>query len=128
VNQWVRLALSRSDHYTFDLPPVGTLKELSMTLSERLREWSADDVAKGLQTGLQKGRQEGRQEGLQVGLERGQEEGARQGAARALLALLNKRFGPPSAALQTRIHAATHLQIEAWFDQALDADSLSQVF
>jgi hypothetical protein len=45
-----------------------------------------------------------------------------------LLALLTKRFGPPSAALQTRIHAATHVQIEAWFDQALDASDLSQVF
>jgi flagellar biosynthesis/type III secretory pathway protein FliH len=79
-----------------------------MTLSERIKEWSANDVAKG------------RQEG--------QEEGARQGAARALLALLTKRFGPPSAALQTRIHAATHVQIEAWFNQALDASDLSQVF
>jgi hypothetical protein len=124
VNLWLQLTFSRPGHYTFDLPPAGTLKELSMTLSERIKEWSANDVAKG----LQKGRQEGRQEGIQVGLEKGQEEGQRQGAARALLALLTKRFGPPSAALQTRIHAATHVQIEAWFDQALDASDLSQVF
>jgi Domain of unknown function (DUF4351) len=108
VNLWLQLSFSRPDHYTFDLPPAGTLKELSMTLSERIKEWSANDVAKG----LQKGRQEGRQEG----------------AARALLGILHKRFGDLRVELQAQVNSAPLAQIDAWLDRAIEARSLNQVF
>jgi hypothetical protein len=104
VNLWLQLTFSRPGHYTFDLPPAGTLKELSMTLSERIKEWSANDVAKG----MQKGRQEG--------------------AARALLGILHKRFGDLRVELQAQVNSAPLAQIDAWLDRAIEARSLNQVF
>jgi len=42
--------------------------------------------------------------------------------------LLAKRFGPLQASMIATIDAASITDIEAWFDKAIDASSLSEVF
>ena len=50
-----------------------------------------------------------------------------EGTAKALLRLMEHRFGalPPQARAQ--VDAATLEQLDAWFDEALDADSVEAV-
>jgi len=69
-------------------------------------------IEKGIQKGIQKGRQEGRQTGEALSLQR----------------LLTKRFGPLQPSMIATIDGATLSDIEAWFDKAIDAPSLSDVF
>jgi hypothetical protein len=57
------------------------------------------------------------------------QQGMQQGEAQALQRLLAKRFGVelPPAVLE-RISSADLAQIEVWFDRAIEASSLNQVF
>jgi hypothetical protein len=68
----------------------------------------------------QEGKQEGRQEGRQEGKQEGQSE--------LLLRLLTRRFGNLVASVQERIQTASQVQIKAWFDCAIDASTLDDVF
>jgi hypothetical protein len=65
-------------------------------------------------------RQEGRQEGKQ--------EGKQEGEAFALQKLLTKRFGMLPAEMIVKIVTASLDDIERWFDRAIDAQHLSDVF
>ena len=60
------------------------------------------------------------------------QEGLQEGTQIATLAMLNRlltrRFGSLPPATQERIKAANTAQIEAWFDCAIDAKSLDEVF
>lgn len=64
----------------------------------------------------------------QEGNEQGIGQGVQQGESTLLCRLLTRRFGALPAALQQRIGQATPTQIEAWFDSAIDAPSLHEVF
>ena len=55
-------------------------------------------------------------------------EGKAEGEAKALLRLIEKRFGPISSALRERIMAADPASVEQWFDRAIDAPDLEAVF
>lgn len=81
-------------------------------ISERIDTWKEEWKRQG----AQEGRQEGRQEGLL------------QGQADALLRLLARRFGPVPEQAASRVRAAGLPQLERWFDCAVDAASLEQVF
>jgi predicted transposase YdaD len=54
--------------------------------------------------------------------------GEARGQARALLRLLEKRFGTVSLRLRERIAMADVASIEAWFERALDVHDLNSVF
>jgi flagellar biosynthesis/type III secretory pathway protein FliH len=108
---WIRATFLRRNPYTAELAHVDTLEELSMSWNERMAQWAEADREEG----LQKGRQEGREDGVRLG------------SARALLKLLQKRFGPLAAAVQTQVNTAPLAQIEAWFDHVIDAPSLDAV-
>ena len=73
-------------------------------LADRLEEWALDYKAQGMQQGMQ------------------------QGEALALQKLLTKRFGVMPADILARISAASREQVEAWFDQALEASSYEEIF
>ena len=73
-------------------------------LADRLEEWAHGYEAKGMQQGMQ------------------------QGEAMALQRLLAKRFGVVSADVAGRIANASKEQIEAWFDKAIDAKSVDDIF
>ena len=68
------------------------------------------------------------QQGMVQGLMQGRLEGEQSGEAKALRRLLQKRFGPLSDDVLTRLQAASIDELELWLDRALDADSLAGVF
>jgi hypothetical protein len=69
-------------------------------LSDKLEEWAKEYIA------------EGRQEGEILALQK----------------LLAKRFGAIPLDITARIANASLDQIEHWFDKAIDADTLTDVF
>ncbi len=86
------------------IPPVTTLQEIAMLISEkpgmRARQWEKE--------GIQKGRVEGQ--------------------ADLLLRLLTRRFGTIPDTTTERIRAATAEQLETWSLNILDAETLGDVF
>ncbi len=70
----------------------------------------------------------GIEKGIQQGVQQGVQQGIQQGEALALQKLLAKRFGALPADLSARIAAASRPEIENWFDQAIDARQLDDVF
>ena len=65
---------------------------------------------------------------LQEGMSLGKQEGTHETAFAMLSRLLARRFGNVPPATQERIQNAPQEQIEAWFDCAIDAKSLDEVF
>ena len=60
--------------------------------------------------------------------ERLREEGRQEGEAKALLRLLEKRFGPVDQVTHDRIAAADADLLLEWIDRSLTAESLAAVF
>lgn len=85
-------------------------------LADRLEEWAHGYIAEGKQEGKQEGLQEGKLQGLQ------------QGEMLALQRLLAKRFGVIPMETVSLISQAPLEDIERWFDRAIDAKALSNVF
>ena len=73
-------------------------------LADRLEEWAKAYIAEGYQEGIRKGFQS------------------------VLLKVLAKRFGAISAETIELISNASLADIEHWFDRAIDASSLTDVF
>lgn len=71
---------------------------------------------------------EGEAVGLEKGLEQGLEKGQREASAAILLRLLRRRFTRVPVAQQERIKAASLGTLERWFDRAVDAPTLADVF
>ena len=59
---------------------------------------------------------------------RGRAAGLAEGEAKSLTRLLQRRFGPLPAAIQSRIAAASVAELDGWTDQVLDAPSLEAMF
>jgi len=95
-------------------------QQLWQNLQQLAKEKSMEFVTSFEQIGIDKGRQQGLQEGRQEGMQAGE--------SIALQRLLAKRFGPLSANLISSIEAAALSQIEVWFDRAITADKLADVF
>src|SRR5690554_5061083 len=115
---WVRILLRRKAPRSSisEIERINDIMEADSMLAERIEGWFDEAEQRGLQKGLEKGRQEGRQEGLQTG------------EAMALRRLLDKRFGPLPANVDSRIDEASQEQVEAWLDKIIDAPSLDDVF
>jgi len=64
----------------------------------------------------------------QQGLAEGEASGEARGEARALLRLLDKRFGPVAQDRRDQIMAADLADLERWFDRAIDAALIQDVF
>jgi len=97
---WIRAVLLRQSKHHLALPKVQDLKELKMTLAARFEEWAHQH----------------------------KDEGRKEGEARSLQRLLVARFGPLSSATLLQLEQASLEQIEAWFDRAITARSLGEVF
>jgi predicted transposase YdaD len=67
-------------------------------------------------------------QGFVKGLETGLESGLEKGQRAMLLRLLGRRFGAVPERITARVAAATPPQLERWFDSALDAASLDELF
>ena len=81
-------------------------------LADRLEEWAHGYIAEGELKGKQQGLQEGKQQGEMLALQR----------------LLAKRFGVIPMETVTLISQAPLEDIEKWFDRAIDAQQLSDIF
>jgi hypothetical protein len=91
-----------------DIPELNDLDEVKNMISTRVETWT--------QELLTQGRQEGQISGLLAG------------QATALRRLLDRRFGAIPAAIDGQIQTANSTQVEAWFDLAMDATRLDQIF
>ena len=101
---WIRATLMRKQEYGIVMPQVDDLQEIRVMLADKVEEWAKAYIA------------EGKQEGLQ------------QGEVLALQRLLAKRFGVIPADTIALIANAPVVDIERWFDRAIDAKQLSDVF
>ena len=71
---------------------------------------------------------EGEIKGKQAGIQEGEIKGRQEGEALALQKLLAKRFGVIPVEITAQIANASLEQIEQWFDTAIDAHYLTDVF
>ncbi len=85
-------------------------------LADKLEVWAKAYIAEGEIKGKQEGRQECEIKGKQ------------EGEALALQKLLAKRFGVIPVEITAQIANASLEQIEQWFDTAIDAHFLTDVF
>jgi flagellar biosynthesis/type III secretory pathway protein FliH len=83
---------------------VDDLQEIKVMLADRLEEWALGYKAEG--------EQKGRQEGEMLALQK----------------LLAKRFGAIPTEVTAKIANASLETIEQWFDLAIDAKQLADVF
>ena len=129
---WIRATLMRKQNYSILLPQIDDLQEIKVMLADRLEEWAhgyiAEGELKGKQQGLQEGKQQGLQEGKQQGLQEGELNGLQKGEMLALQRLLAKRFGVIPMETVALISQAPLEDIERWFDRAIDAKVLPDVF
>jgi predicted transposase YdaD len=98
----------RKQNYGILLPQVDDLQEINVMLADRFEQWALGYMAEG----ELKGRQEGKKEGEMLALQK----------------LLAKRFGAIPANITALIANASVQDIESWFDQAIDAQRLSDIF
>ena len=77
---------------------------------------------------IEKGMQAGMQAGVQRGMEQGMQAGLQAGEAAALKRLLSARFGTLQTSVTASIETADLSQIETWFDRAISAPNLADVF
>ena len=106
--QWLRATLMRKPEYGIVMPQVDDLQEIRVMLADKLEVWAKAYIEEGKQEGKQEGRQEGE--------------------ALALQKLLAKRFGVIPVGITEQIANASLQQIEQWFDIAIDAKTLKDVF
>jgi hypothetical protein len=105
---WIRATLMRKPNYSILLPQVDDLQEIKVMLADRLEEWAHSYIAEGELKGEIKGLQ--------------------QGEMLALQRLLAKRFGVIPMETVSLISQAPLEDIERWFDRAIDAKALPDVF
>lgn len=84
--------------------------------------------ARARQEGRQEGHQTGLAEGMQHGIQIGEQQGELRKARQMLVLVLTKRFGEVDGMIRTQIEAADLTQLQVWFDRALEADNLQDVF
>ena len=102
--QWLRATLMRKPEYGIVMPQVDDLQEIRVMLADKLEVWAKAYIAEG------------------------EIKGKQEGEALALQKLLAKRFGVIPVGITEQIANASLLQIEQWFDIAIDAKTLKDVF
>ena len=110
--RWLSATLMRKSEYDILLPEIDDLQEIKVMLADKVEVWAKAYIAEG--------ELKGKQEGLQQGLQKGE--------MLALQRLLAKRFGAIPAETTALISNAPVVDIERWFDRAIDAKQLSDVF
>ena len=73
------------------------------------------------------GLEAGMKQGLKRGREEGREEGRKEGAVAVLERQLELRFGPLSKTAHKKLAKASVVELEAWREALLEAESLKQV-
>ena len=108
--------------------PRGLELALRQELAELEEQTKMSYVTSWEQLAREEGLEQGRQEGWQAGQQEGWQAGQQEGEAKALLRLLQAKFGPPTPDLVARVQAAESDQIEVWLARILTANSPHEVF
>jgi hypothetical protein len=98
------------------------------TVRKRIAALVGPEQETAMQTFYEMVVQEGFEDGLEKGIEKGIEKGVEKGQRAMLLRLLGRRFGAVPEQIAARVAAAAASEVERWFDRALDAASLDDVF
>jgi predicted transposase YdaD len=85
-------------------------------------------IQEGFEKGIEQGREQGLEQGMKKGIRKGREQGRAQERRAMLLRVLGRRFGEVPAQVAARVTAARRAELERWFDRALDAACLDDVF
>lgn len=109
---WLKAVLAPARGIDLGPGDVAELSEVQDMLANRVREWTQEWLNQGRVEGEAKGRAEGEA----------------RGEAKALIRLLEKRFGPLAQDRREMILTAAPAQVELWFDRAIDSASLESVF
>jgi hypothetical protein len=83
-----------------------------------------EGLAKGMEIGREEGKAEGKAEGIELGTAKGRSEATKD----LLVRMLERKFGPLCPELQAQLNSASPVQLEAYFDAALTAPSIKEVF
>lgn len=97
----------------------GLAQALKRAMPEKEKQMLSIAAREWLDQGRREGRDEGRREGRDVG--------RREGEVRALLRVLERRFGSVPHECEEAIGKASIAQIELWLDRAIEARSMSEV-
>jgi len=108
---WFNRVLNPSRAGNKARPNFEELTEVKTMLAETVKEWQ----------------RQWKEEGLKEGREEGREEGRREGQINLLLKQLELKFGPMSAELRNRIHAADSETLSMWSERILTAHTLDEV-
>jgi hypothetical protein len=118
-------------HPGFDLLPIVILKAAPAAARQILEdlmattEWKSDFVESFVNVGIERGIEQGLEQGRVLGIA----EGAIRAKAEDILKILNARNLKPTKSQRGQINAATDLaQLDRWFDRALTAAAVAEVF
>ncbi|MCU0866003.1 MAG: Rpn family recombination-promoting nuclease/putative transposase [Planctomycetes bacterium] len=112
LEEQVQMSFARNLQHSEGLP---------MTTGQRIRQESRE-------LGRIEGRAEGQLQGRIQGRTEGRQEGRNEGQARALLRLLERRFGPLPAAVIERVTNGSAAELDRWTDRCLDVAAPEQLF
>jgi hypothetical protein len=101
--RWIYHVFIQTRYPKAKIPEVANLEEAHTMLSKTVVEWT----------------KQWKQEGLEQGRER---------MAKAILRLIERKFGPLNEADQQRVLEADHTQLEIWADRIIDAVTIKQIF
>jgi predicted transposase/invertase (TIGR01784 family) len=98
-------------------------------LKQGIEQGRQQGIEQGIEQGRQQGIVQGRVQGIEQGRVQGIEQGRVQGVQEMLLRLLRRRFdGEMDVRIEQHIATATLDQLETWFERALSAARLADVF
>jgi hypothetical protein len=106
----------------------GRAKGMAEGRAKGMAEGRAKGMAEGRAKGMAEGRAKGMAEGRAKGMAEGKAEGKAEGEARILLRYLRTRFTVPATLNDQVMACADTAQLEAWFDRAVKATTLEEVF
>ena len=121
-------AISQLLHYVSRVGDELQLDRFRAKIRERDPLTEAAAMTNIIQDAIQQGLEQGRTVGRAQGLEQGRAEGRAEGRAAMLTKLLTRTFGGLTPEHQARIAHASPDVLERWFDRALAATSLDDVF
>lgn len=119
-----REALNTLFYYVARVAPDLTPQEVKVRLEPAVEAQAKEAVV----TLYDRLMEQGMEKGLEQGMEQGLEKGELRGLRKALLNLLNLKFGEVSAADEARVAAASVAELETWIPRVLTAESAAAVF
>jgi hypothetical protein len=137
IRDWLRVHTSEIPEYSSLVEQAFADKGDEMTLSANIKVMREKDRQAGLRAGIRQGMAQGRAAGINEGRAAGINEGraagineGRAAATRQLELLLTKRFGArwQTAKRREALANADLQSLELWFEKALDAQSITEVF